>query len=154
MLGLNLESPETLDTPVAGYDVAIDGEKKNSAMLTSPAFDYDFGTDDGKQHSIRIDTYYTVAAAAVEGGVTRFTLSDVAGIGQNTIGRIELRRGDNELTASGEGVESVKIVAADGTLAASADGNTVSLNGIHGGTYIVKAVVNGKPTTRKIVIGK
>ena len=154
MLGLNLESPETLDTPVAGYDVAIDGEKKNGTMLTSPAFDYDFGTDDGKQHSIRIDTYYTVAAAAVEGGVTRFTLGDVAGIGQNTIGRIELRRGDNELTVNGEGVESVEIMAADGTSAARADGNTVSLGGIPAGTYIVKVVAGGKPTTRKIVIAK
>ena len=86
--------------------------------------------------------------------MTRFTLGDVAGIGQNTIGRIELRRGDNELTVNGEGVESVEIMAADGTSAARADGNTVSLGGIPAGTYIVKVVAGGKPTTRKIVIAK
>lgn len=65
-----------------------------------------------------------------------------------------MRQGDNELTVTGDNVTSVDIIAANGASAASAKGNTVSLNGLTSGVYVVKATVNGKTITRKIVIKK
>ena len=51
-IGLNIENPKTMELPVAGYDVNIDGEKKNAEMLKDNSYDYNFGTKDSKGHKI------------------------------------------------------------------------------------------------------
>lgn len=150
MIGANIESPVSVKLPVTGYDVTIDGEKKAS-KIADTSYAYDFGTEDANEHTIQVDVYYNVKPTSVSGGVTRFTLG-TTGISANTIGRIAIAKGDNEITVSGDGVQSVQLVSTTGATVAAAKGNTVSLNGVTTGTYIVKAVVNGKNVTRKIII--
>lgn len=153
MIGLVLENPKPGTLPIEGYDVFIDNAKKNAAKLTERTYTHDFGTDDKQQHTIRVDVYYTVKSTSVKGGVTNFLIS-VAGIDENTIGRIEMRQGENELTVTDEGVTSVELVSAAGAVVAKAAGNTVSLNGLTAGVCVVKAVVAGETVTRKIMITK
>lgn len=90
---------------------------------------------------------------SVKGGVTKFLIA-VAGINENTVGRIEMRQGENELTVTGENVESVELVSAAGAVVAKAKGDTVSLNGVPAGMYVVKAVVAGETVTRKVLLTK
>lgn len=153
MIGLVLENPKPGTLPIEGYDVFLDNAKKNAAKLTERTYTHDFGTDDKQQHTIRVDVYYTVKSTSVKGGVTNFLIA-VAGIDENTIGRIEMRQGENELTVTDEGVTSVELVSAAGAVVAKAEGNTVSLNGLTAGVYVVKAVVAGETVTRKIMITK
>ncbi len=153
LIGLNIENPNAMELPVAGYDVNIDGEKKNSDMVKENSYDYDFGAEDSKEHQISVDVYYTVKAESVKGGVTRFYIGS-AGIGENTIERIEVRQGDNELTVTGNNVSSVELVSASGAVVASSRSNTVSLNGITSGVYVVRTVVGGNVVTKKIQIAK
>lgn len=148
MIGLVLENPKPGTLPIEGYDVFLDNAKKNAAKLTERTYTHDFGTDDKQQHTIRVDVYYTVKSTSVKGSVTNFLIA-VAGIDENTIGRIEMRQGENELTVTDEGVTSVA-----GAVVAKAEGNTVSLNGLTAGVYVVKAVVAGETVTRKIMITK
>lgn len=153
MIGLGLENPNAAALPVDGYDVSVDGVKKNDAKLTDTSFSYDFGSADSKEHTIQVDVYYTVKAESVKGGVTRFLLGST-GIDENTIGKIEMRQGDNEITVTGDNVSSVEIIGSNGASVASANGNTVSINGLASGVYVVKAVAGGKTVTRKVVINK
>lgn len=153
MIGLVLENPKPGTLPIEGYDVFIDNAKKNAAKLTERTYTHDFGTDGKQQHTISVDVYYTVKSTSVKGGVTNFLIA-VAGIDENTIGRIEMRQGENELTVTDEGVTSVELVSAAGAVVAKAEGNTVSLNGLTAGVYVVKAVVAGETVTRKIMITK
>lgn len=153
MIGLVLENPKPGTLPIEGYDVFIDNAKKNAAKLTERTYTHDFGTDDKQQHTIRVDVYYTVKSTSVKGSVTNFLIA-VAGIDENTIGRIEMRQGENELTVTDEGVTSVEPVSAAGAVAAKAEGNTVSLKGLTAGVCVVKAVVAGETVTRKIMITK
>ena len=81
------------ETDVDDYTVG----KWNEVELTMPiiiengsTYTHDFGTDDKQQHTIRVDVYYTVKSTSVKGGVTNFLIA-VAGIDENTIGRIEMR---------------------------------------------------------------
>ena len=122
-------------------------------MLTATEFSYDFGAEDAVQHTINVDVYYTVKPDCVSGTANRFYIG-AAGIGDNTIARLEVRQGDNEVTIAGYNVTSVDLVAANGATVASATGNTVSINGLPAGIYVVKAVVDGKSVTRKIQIVK
>ncbi len=153
MIGMNIENPNGVSLPAVGYDVNIDGVKKNTAMLTSPAFNYDFGSEDAKQHTISVDTYYKVNGTSVKGGATTFFIG-AAGIADNTIGRIEVAQGDNNITVTGANVSSVEVVSAAGSTVASAKGNTVAINGLATGVYVVKAVVDGETIARKIQIVK
>ena len=153
LIGLNIENPVAMELPVAGYDVNIDGEKKNAGMLTESSYDYDFVTEDSKEHQISVDVYYTVKAQSVKGGVTRFYIGS-AGINGNTIERIEVRQGDNELTVTGNNVSSVELVSASGAVVASSHSNTVSLNGVATGVYVVRTTVGGNVITKKIQIVK
>lgn len=153
MIGLVLENPKPGTLPIEGYDVFIDNAKKNAAKLTERTYTHDFGTDGKQQHTIRVDVYYTVKSTSVKGGVTNFLIA-VAGIDENTIGRIEMRQGENELTVTDEGVTSVELVSAAGAVVAKAEGNIVSLNGLAAGVCVVKAVVAGETVTRKIMITK
>lgn len=152
MIGLVLENPKPGTLPIESYDVFIDNAKKNAAKLTERTYTHDFGTDD-KQHTICVDVYYTVKSTSVKGGVTNFLIA-VAGIDENTIGLIEMRQGENELTVTDEGVTSVELVSAAGAVVAKVEGNIVSLNGLTAGVYVVKAVVAGETVTRKIMITK
>lgn len=153
MIGLVLENPKPGTLPIEGYDVFLDNAKKNAAKLTERTYTHDFGTDDKQQHTISVDVYYTVKSTSVKGGVTNFLIA-VAGIDENTIGLIEMRQGENEFTVTDEGVTSVELVSAAGAVVAKAEGNTVSLNGLTAGVYVVKAVVAGETVTRKIMITK
>ncbi len=153
MISLVLENPKPGTLPIEGYDVFIDNAKKNTVKLTERTYTHDFGTDDKQQHTIRVDVYYTVKSTSVKGGVTNFLIA-VAGIDENTIGLIEMRQGENELTVTDEGVTSVELVSAAGAVVAKAEGNIVSLNGLTAGVCVVKAVVAGETVTRKIMITK
>lgn len=153
MMGLQIENPKTVDLPVAGYDVAIDGAKKNSEMLKTTSFSYDFGKADAKEHTIQVDVYYNLKPTSVSGGVTRFTIG-TTGISENTIDRIEMHQGNNEITVSGNNVTSVTVLSTDGATVAKANGNTVSISNLTSGVYVVKAVVNGENVTKKIMIEK
>ena len=55
---------------------------------------------------------------------------------------------------TGENVESVELVSAAGAVVAKAKGDTVSLNGVPAGMYVVKAVVAGETVTRKVMLTK
>lgn len=127
--------------------------KKNAGKLTNTSFSYDFGAEDTNEHTIQVDAYYTVKAESVKGGITKFILG-VSGIEETTTGKIEMQKGENEITVTGNNVSGVEIISANGAKVAGAKGNTVSLDGIQTGTYIVKAVADGKTVTRKVVISK
>ena len=153
MMGLVMENPNAVALPVAGYDVNIDGEKKNAEMLTANTFSYDFGSEDNKEHTIQVNTYYNAKAETVKGGITRFVVS-TTGIADNAIERVAIRQGNNELTVSGNNVKSIELFNAAGASVAAAKGSVLSLNGIEAGVYVVKAVVDGENVTRKISVEK
>lgn len=151
LMSLNIENPNPSYLPVDGYDIYIDGEKKNTEKLTKTNFDYDFGAEDAKQHTVQVDAYFTGTTEAVKGTTNTFFIG-TAGINDNTMATVEIQKGDNEISVVGNGVTSVELVSAAGATVASAKGNTVSLNGVSAGVYVVKAVVNGETVTRKVEV--
>lgn len=154
LMAINLDNPNSdVALPVSGYDVKIDGEKKNSDKITECSYAYDFGAEDAKEHTVQVDVYYTVKPESVSGGVTRFYIG-AAGISENVIGKLSVTKGDNEITVTGNNVKSVDIISVGGATVASAKGDTVSINGLSSGAYIVKAVVDGKVVSKKIMIEK
>lgn len=153
MIGLNIESPTPTPLPVDGYDVLIDGEKQNAALVEETAYTHDFGTDDKQEHTVRVDIHYAAKVEAVKGGVTKFLIA-VSGIDDTVVSDITLRQGNNLLTVEGDNVSSVALISASGATVAEAAGNTVSLDAVAEGAYVVKAVVAGEVLTRKVVVKK
>ena len=60
MIGMVISASEGGKLPIEGYNVRIDGVKKNDALLTDTQFTYDFGVKDNDTHRINVDVTYTV----------------------------------------------------------------------------------------------
>ena len=153
MMALGLVNPNANNVEATAYDVNIDGEKKNAEPLAATAFDYSFGTKDNRAHTVTVDAYYPVAPTAVEGEINVFYIG-VDGISENVIQTISIQKGDNVINVTGDNVKSVDIYSASGAEVAGANGNSVSINGLSAGVYVVKANVGGKTISRKIMIEK
>lgn len=151
LIGMTIENPDFKYLPIDGYDVTIDGQKRNTELVNHGYFDFDFGTEDANAHTISVDVHYKGVAEAVKGDTKTFYIG-TAGINDNTTATVEIQKGDNEITVVGNGVTSVELVSAAGATVTSAKGNTVSLNGVSAGVYVVKAVVNGETITRKVEV--
>lgn len=153
MMGFDIVQSDAKTLNVDGYDVVIDGAKKNTDKVKATNFVYDFGTEDAKQHSIRVDVYYPAKAESVEGGVTYFRIG-TTGIDNVGVATINIRKGENLLKVDGEGVKSIEAYSANGMKVAEADGNVMNLAGFANGVYVIKVnTVNGT-VNRKINIVK
>lgn len=155
MLGWVMADKNGEPLTVSGYDVNIDGVKKNQAMLTDTKFSYDFGTEAAGTHSISVDTYYPSATESVKGTVTYFTIKgDPSGISDNTVETLRLRLGENYLRIEGDGVQTVTAYSLSGAKAASAQGNTLNITSLVPGVYVIKAKSADGELVRKIEIRK
>ena len=152
MLGMTIEDSKGYELPVKGYDVNIDGEKKNAQMITGTSFQYSFSEKDDKQHTVSVDVYYEPVAQSVKGENLYFYIGSSTDIEENVIADITVRQENSFITVTGDNVENVTIISADGTVAAQAKGNSVSLNGVPAGAYILKAKAAGKDMVRKITV--
>ena len=152
MMGMNLVAADGTPMAIDGYDVTIDGEKKNAALLTETSYDYDFGVEDALRHSIVVGVHYTGKSGSVDTDVTYFYIGTAAGIDRNVVKDITLAKGDNFLTVQGDGVEAVAIYSASGMSERAVKGNTVDLGGLPTGIHIVRYKVGGKYYSTKVDI--
>lgn len=151
MLGWTMTAPDSKPLTVSGYDVLVDGVKKTPSPLTEPKFNYDFGKDDGRKHSMRVDTWYPSASVSVEGNAVYFLLG-LTGIDGNTVEKLNLSFGDSYIRVDGEGVEALAVYGMNGVKAASASGKTVNITGLASGVYVVKVKTATGETVRKVEI--
>lgn len=151
MIGMEIVNPEGKTLSVDGYDICIDGKKKNTEKLSETSFTYNFGTEDAMQHTARVDVYYPAKSNSVWGDITYFYLG-TTGISDAAIATLQLQRGENYLKAMGEGIEAIEAYATNGMRIASANGDTLNLDGISAGVYVVKVKTATGDITRKISI--
>lgn len=152
MMGITIEDKQTMELPVAGYDVSVDGKKLNTAILSEPRFTYNFPSADKDRHALNVDVYYEAVPQSVKGADVYFIIGSSTGIVDNTIASITIRQTDSRITVTGNNVSSVSLFSADGAAVASADSDTLAIGQLPEGIYVVKAVVDGKTVTRKIRI--
>ena len=152
MIGMTIEDKQTMELPVAGYDVSVDGKKLNASMLTEPRFTYTFGSADKESHALNVDVYYEAVPQSVKGSDVYFIIGSSTGIEENTIASITIRQTDSRITVTGNNVSRVSLFSADGAAVASADSDTLPVGQLSEGIYVVKAVVDGETITRKIRI--
>lgn len=154
MMGLNIKSHTGVQLPVIGYDVNVDGIKRTDNRIEETSYVFNFPQTDTDAHTISVDTYYKEIEGVIVGAQNIFYLSGTGVQSPTAMADITLRQGDNRLTVVGEGVENVAIVSAAGSVVAQASGNTVNLNGLPTGVYVVKAIASGKAIQRKIRINR
>ncbi|MDO4195816.1 MAG: hypothetical protein Q4D33_06645 [Prevotellaceae bacterium] len=72
MIGMISEGEEESPLPIAGYDVRVDGEKKNSETIGTTAYSIDAtGMAEGK-HTVNVDVVYSGIDEPVEGASNSF----------------------------------------------------------------------------------
>ena len=151
MMGLNLESTEESKLPIIGYDVNIDGVTINDETLTATNTSFTFPSVDTEKHSISVDTNYP--AGVVKRGAANYFYLSGSGV-ENVVSNITLLQGANMLTVTGGNVTRIRVFSVAGSIVRNAEGNTVAIDGLAQGVYVVKATVDGKRVIRKIRISK
>ncbi|MGM9712595.1 MAG: hypothetical protein ACI3Y5_00535 [Prevotella sp.] len=152
MIGMTIEDKQTMELPVLGYDVSVDGKKLNTAMLAEPRFTYTFPSADKDRHALNVDVYYEAVPESVKGSDVYFIIGSSTGIEENTIASVSIRKTDSYITVTGDNVSGVSLFSADGAAVAATGSDTLAIGQLSEGVYVVKAVVDGKTVTRKIRI--
>lgn len=150
MLGMTIIDPEGQPMAVDGYDVRLDNSKV-ADKIQDTTFTCDLGDKAAGQHNLRINTYYTGRATAVNGSLLTFVI-DPSGISTPLAEAYRLTRGTDVLCIEGSDVRQVAVIAANGAVMARAAGNKVGIASLPAGVYMVKADCGGKSLSYKIVI--
>ena len=151
MMGLNVVSTEELPLDILGYDVNIDGVKLNNGLLTNTEATFDIPGIDDQKHSVSVDTTYPVGV--VKRGATNYFYLNESGIDHLTA-HITLLQGANVLTLVGVNVDGIRLYSITGALVGSAEGDSIGLDGLSNGIYLLQANVDGKNLVRKIRIDR
>ena len=151
MMTMNLEDAAPAPLAVKGYDVEIDQEKRNEALLTKEEFDFNFPAADKELHSASVSVHYADAEKPVKGGLCEFYLQ-AAGIQAATADDAELHLSPGENFLNVPEAERLEIIAADGSRIAAADGCRLQIPHLQPGVYILTATVRGKKAERKVSI--
>ena len=152
MIGWEVVSPEYSDMPITGYDVTIDGSKKNSALITDTYYSYDFGAEDAVRHSAVIGAHYALTDRIVESKAQWFYIGTAAGINGLSASNVVLQRNADMLMLTGDDVDSMQLYSAAGALKASVKGNTLSTAHLSSGIYMLKYSTGGKTKVLKVVV--
>ena len=150
MMAMNIVDPNGEPLSVDGYDVRIDN-RKVADKITDTSFTYDLGASADGSHTLRVNTYYTGRASAVNGSLLTFTIN-MSGIHAPLAETYRLTRGTDVLGIEGGHVNGISVIAADGKVAASSNGNTVAIASLPAGVYMVKVATDNDDLTYKIVI--
>lgn len=148
MIGLVIRSTDSKPLPVKGYDVYVDRKKVTETSISETTFTHEVGEG---THQVRIDVLYDGMEKPVQ-GTTHF-IDMVDGINDVEFHTIVVDVTATAITVVGGQVTGVALYSADGSLVAQAEGETLPVSHLQSGVYVLKAVVDGVPVTRKLVIG-
>ncbi len=148
-MGMTLVDGDAAPLTVSGYDIEIDGVKRNSEVVKVNSYDFDFGAEDAKHHSISVNTYYPALTKAVTGQLHYFYIG-AASIDEVNAEVLQLHYSNNMLIFEGTGVENIMLYTIDGKQVLSAKGNTVNIDQLASGIYVVKAKTADKELVKKI----
>lgn len=153
MLGLLLADPNPTALPVKGYDVKLDGKKLNEAMVTETKYSYpvaSIGGNENKPHKMTVDTWYEPATTAVPGVPVTFTIAG-SGIDETFVADLNVTNDGAILRVST--AMDVALYDMNGVKVASAEGDSVRIDELATGIYVVKAATaEGKTIVTKVNI--
>lgn len=153
MMGLIIADQNGMPLPVKGYDVLLDNRKLNSSLLTSPEYSSPIdglGVTGNAQHELRVDTWYEPLTVAVPGQPVTVTIN--AGVDETFVADIAIHQDGTRIKVTT--ATSVAIYDVNGRMVASADGDTVSVDNLGAGVYILKAATPTKPVVTKLNLHK
>ena len=148
--------------------MAIDNKVVNTEKIKETA--YQHSPLSQGNHTRRINTWYAGAEKSAEGEATIFTIgtSAIDGVAAADV-NIHLSQGTNYLQVEGEGIQSVSLFNASGTVMAKASGNAAAkasstadkasaarldISSLTPGVYIVQIKTAQGDTTRRIIVSR
>lgn len=153
MIGLLVADAVPAALPVKGYDVRLDGAKLNDALIEETEYVYPLvsvGGDSTTTHKMYVDTWYEPAAVAVPGQPVTFTLKS-AGVEDTFVADLNITNDGAILKVSD--ALNVALYDMNGVRVVAAESDSVRIDGLAAGIYVVKATTAGdKVMTTKVNI--
>jgi len=153
MIGLIVADPNSVQLPVKGYDVLLDGKKLNDSMLTETSYSHptsQLGAKEGTRHKISVDTWYEPATKAVSGKPVEFIIGNV-GLDETFVA--DMMVGCDGAILRVTNAAELAVYSLDGIKAVSAKDDSVRIDNLASGIYVVKAAdADGREIVTKINI--
>lgn len=155
MMGVVLADPNPSELPIKGYDVTVDGSKINDELIPETSYSYpkaSLSGSDKTRHLLTVDTWYEPSTRAVVGQPVQFTINTL-GVDESFVADMTVTNDGAILTVTN--ATSVALYDVNGVKAAAAEGDSVRLDDLTAGIYVVKATdASGKTIVTKINIRK
>ena len=152
MIGMVITSPEATSLPIKGYNVEIDGVKKNNDLLTETKYEQTFESEKlDDTHKINVNVVYDVVGEK-KGSAVFFTINPTS-IDNKLIPLISVYPNPATSYVKVDGnVESIVAYNTNGTEIARSNENALDVSNFQPGLYILKIIVEGKVISAKVNI--
>jgi len=155
MIGLLAADPNPTPLELTGYDVKLDDKKLNESILTKTEFEYPVASIYGNtvtRHDIVVDTWYKPSTTAVPGTPVVFTINGV-GVDETFIADLHISNDGAILKVST--ATDIVLYDMNGIRVAYANGDSVRIDDLASGIYVVKATTaEGKGIATKVNISR
>ncbi len=153
MMSMIVADPVEKELPVKGYDVTLDGQKLNETLLTETSYTHPIANltvKPGKKYKVAVDTWYEPATVAVPGSPVEVILS---GVGVDETFVADMTVGNDGAILRVTNAVEVALYDMSGLEVAKAAGESVRIDNLTAGIYVVKAHDSeGKELVTKINI--
>lgn len=153
MLGMNINNGNTDMLPVKGYNVLLNGEQINEALVVGTEFKKDgLSLKDGSTNRLRINTIYDVEGEPqVEGSQVVFNVH--AGVENIVVDRVKVYPNPATSYIAVEGsVEKLVLIDMAGRTVAQTAAHVIDVTSLPVGNYLLNVYNNGIVNTVKVVI--
>lgn len=154
MLGMIVSNDDTDLLPVKGYNVELDGEQANDALITETVFAKDgLGWKDAQTHRITVNTIFDVYGNDYEVEGEQLIFNVYSGVERIDIDRINVypNPATSFINVNGE-VEKLSLYDMQGALVIEAAANTLDVTSLPVGNYVLKISNKEEVRTIKVLI--
>lgn len=153
MMGMVLGTSESTDLHVKGYNVKIDGKQANEDLLTETSYQQTFTDETATQHTLQVQALYSEPTVKVyNSSIVYFTINPLTAIDEIKANEaIQISQEATHLQISGVKVQKLSLYAANGSLAAESSTQSVAINNLPHGVYVlVVRTTDGKEYSQKV----
>lgn len=154
MIGMVVVNDSEEPMPVAGYNVYIDGEQANTALIEANTYKHEGSYTEGKTHRMKVNAVYNITGGTLEvdGAMQFFTISasGVEGIEVDRV-RIYPNPATSYITVEGAS-EKLVLIDMNGRAVAETTDSVLDVTSLPVGNYLLNVYRNATVETVKVII--
>ena len=156
MIGMLVSNGSDELLPVEGYNVLVDGEQVNDALITDVEYKATgLAWEDGDTHRIKVNTIYNINGEEIARDGKQVVFNVKAGVESIEVNRVNVYPNPATAYINVEGeVEQLVLFDMNGRRVAESQEATIDVTALATGNYLLNIYANGSVRTVKVLIAR